>query len=192
MTDAVRLKTRSAARRVSLSAVICALSVITPQIFHLFGGQVAGNAFLPMHIPVLLGGFLLPPGAAMVCGALSPVLSFFLTGMSAMPRLIFMVLELGAYGFFASLFARKLRLPTFLSLVLSMLCGRAVYFVSVVAVLHVFHLQIPGMTSATAAVWAAVSTGVPGILLQLVLIPVLVAALKKAGLIPRDKRTRKL
>lgn len=61
MTDAVRLKTRSAARRVSLSAVICALSVITPQIFHLVGGQVAGNAFLPMHIPVLLGGFLLPP-----------------------------------------------------------------------------------------------------------------------------------
>ena len=100
MTDAVRLKTRSAARRVSLSAVICALSVITPQIFHLVGGQVAGNAFLPMHIPVLLGGFLLPPGAAMVCGALSPVLSFFLTGMPAMPRLIFMVLELGAYGFF--------------------------------------------------------------------------------------------
>lgn len=189
MTDAVRVKTRSAARQVSVSASICALSIITPQIFHLVGGQVAGNAFLPMHIPVLLGGFLLPPGAAMVCGALSPVLSFFLTGMPAVPRLIFMVLELGAYGFFVSLFARKLRLPTFLSLVLSMLCGRAVYFLSAVAALRVLHLQIPGMSSAAAAVWAAVSTGVPGIILQLVLIPALVAALKKAGLISYDKRT---
>ena len=72
MTDAVRLKTRSAARRVSLSAVICALSVITPQIFHLVGGQVAGNAFLPMHIPVMLAGMLI--GAAF-CSR--PVLQWF-------------------------------------------------------------------------------------------------------------------
>ncbi len=106
--------TAFSARTVATAALVCALSVLVPQVFHLIGGKPLGNAFLPMHLPVLLGGYLLNPAAAMLCGMLSPILGFLLTGMPAVPRLFFMIFELGAYGLFTSLFARKCRLPVFL------------------------------------------------------------------------------
>lgn len=171
------------ARTVATASLVCALSVVLPQIFHMVGGKAMGGAFLPMHLPVLLGGYLLNPAAALLCGALSPLLSFFTSGMSAFPRLIFMIFELGAYGFFTSLFAHKCRLPVFLSLPLSWICGRAVYFLSVAFALHILHVEIAGMPSAFAAVWTAVTAGVPGLILQAVTVPILVAALKKARLI---------
>ncbi len=180
------------ARTIAAAALICALSVVVPQIFHLIGGKAMGNALLPMHLPVLLGGYLLNPAAAMVCGMLSPILSFFITGMPPMPRLLFMVFELGAYGLFTSLFARKCRLPVFLSLPLSMLCGRAVYFLAAVFALHILHIEITGMSSAPAAVVTAVTTGIPGIILQIVVIPALIAALRKAKVISYAPRFGKL
>lgn len=180
------------ARTVAAAALVCALSVVLPQVFHMVGGNAMGGAFLPMHLPVLLGGYLLNPAAALLCGALSPLLSFFISGMPAFPRLIFMVFELGAYGFFTSLFAHKCRLPVFLSLPLSWICGRLVYFFSVAFVLHVLHLEVPGMTFAFAAVWTALTAGVPGLLLQAVTVPILVAALKKARLISYVPRFGKL
>lgn len=171
------------ARTVATASLVCALSVVLPQIFHMVGGKAMGGAFLPMHLPVLLGGYLLNPTAALLCGALSPLLSFFTSGMPAFPRLIFMIFELGAYGFFTSLFAHKCRLPVFLSLPLSWICGRVVYFLSVAFALHILHVEIAGMPSAFAAVWTAVTAGVPGLILQAVTVPILVAALKKARLI---------
>lgn len=180
------------ARTVATAALVCALSVLLPQIFHLVGGKPLGNAFLPMHLPVLLGGYLLNPAAAAICGMLSPILSFLLTGMPPIPRLFFMILELGAYGFFTSLFAHKCRLPVFLSLPLAMLAGRAVYFLSLVFALNILHLEISGMPSAVAALLSAVTAGVPGIILQLVAVPALLMALRKAKVIHYEPRFGKL
>lgn len=180
------------ARTVATAALVCALSVLLPQIFHLVGGKPLGNAFLPMHLPVLLGGYLLNPAAAAICGMLSPILSFLLTGMPPIPRLFFMILELGAYGFFTSLFAHKCRLPVFLSLPLAMLAGRAVYFLSLVFALNILHLEISGMPSAVAALLSAVTAGIPGIILQLVAVPALLMALRKAKVIHYEPRFGKL
>ncbi len=180
------------ARTVATAALVCALSVLFPQIFHLIGGNTLGNAFLPMHLPVLLGGYLLNPSAAMLCGMLSPTVSFLLTGMPAIPRLFFMILELGAYGLFSSLFAQKYRLPVFLSLPLAQLAGRAVYFLCLVFALHILHLEIAGMPSAAAVLGSAVAAGIPGIILQLCTVPVLLAALRKAKVIRYVPRFGKL
>lgn len=180
------------ARTVATAALVCALSVVLPQVFHLIGGKPLGNAFLPMHLPVILGGYLLNPAAALVCGALSPILSFFVSGMPPFPRLIFMIFELGAYGFSTSVFVHKCRLPVWLNLPLTWICGRAVYFAVAFFALRVLHLEIQGMTTASAAVWTAVTTGVPGIILQAVVVPILVAALKKARLIAYAPRFGKL
>lgn len=185
-------RTTFPARTVATAALVCALSVVLPQVFHLIGGKPLGNAFLPMHLPVILGGYLLNPAAALICGALSPILSFFVSGMPAFPRLIFMIFELGAYGFFTSVFVHKWRLPVFLTLPLSWICGRAVYFVTAFFALHILHLEIQGMVTASAAVWTAITTGMPGIILQAVVIPILVAALKKARLITYAPRFGKL
>ena len=174
------------------AALVCALSVVLPQVFHLIGGKPLGNAFLPMHLPVILGGYLLNPAAALVCGALSPILSFFVSGMPPFPRLIFMIFELGAYGFSTSVFVHKCRLPVWLNLPLTWICGRMMYFVTAFFALRVLHLEMQGMTTASAAVWTAVTTGVPGIILQAVVVPILVAALKKARLITYAPRFGKL
>ena len=182
-------KTAFPARTVATAALVCALAVVLPQMFHFIGGKPLGNAFLPMHLPVILGGYLLNPAAALVCGALSPILSFFVSGMPAFPRLVF---KLGAYGFFTSVFVHKCRLPVWLNLPLTWICGRAVYFVVAFFALRVLHLEIQGMASASAAVWTAVTTGVPGIILQAVVIPILVAALKKARLVTYAPRFGKL
>ena len=182
----------SAAKTVAVSAAVCALATVVPQLFHLIGGKPLGNVFLPMHLPVILGGFLLNPTAALVCGVLSPLFSFFISGMPAFPRLIFMMFELGAYGFVTSLCSQKFRLPVWITLPLSWVGGRAVFLITAVFALHVFKLEVQGMPSAWAAVWTAVTTGLPGIVLQAVAVPILVAALKKARLISYEPRFGKL
>ena len=189
----VKTKTdKSPARTVAVSACVCALATVVPQLFHLLGGKPMGNVFLPMHLPVILGGYLLSPTAALVCGVLSPLFSFFISGMPAFPRLIFMMLEFGAYGFITSLCVRKFRLPVFITLPLTWLGGRAVFLASVAFALHVLGLTIQGMPSAWATVWTAITTGFPGLILQAVAVPLLVAALRKARLLSDAPRFGKL
>ena len=182
----------SPARTVAVSAAVCALATVVPQLFHLIGGKPLGNVFLPMHLPVILGGFLLGPTAALICGVLSPLFSFFISGMPAFPRLIFMMFELGAYGVITSLCTQKFRLPVFITLPLTWVGGRTVFLIAAAFALHVLKMEIQGMPTAWAAVWTAVTTGVLGIILQAVAVPVLVAALKKARLISYEPRFGKL
>lgn len=182
----------SPARTVAVSAAVCALATVVPQLFHLIGGKPLGNVFLPMHLPVILGGFLLGPTAALICGVLSPLFSFLISGMPAFPRLIFMMFELGAYGFITSLCTQKFRLSVFITLPLTWVGGRTVFLITAAFALHVLKAEIQGMPTAWAAVWTAVTTGVPGIILQAVAVPVLVAALKKARLISYEPRFGKL
>ena len=54
-----------------------ALAVLLPVGFHMLG--VAGRIFLPMHIPVLLAGFLVGPYCGLIVGLIAPGLSFLLT-----------------------------------------------------------------------------------------------------------------
>jgi len=122
---------------------------------------------------------LMEPVWAALCGALPLVINALLTGMPAMPRLAFMVLELAAYGLLVSLFYRRLRLPSFVSLLLAMIGGRAVYFVSLLTAVRLFGFALPWAASAYAAVADAVMRGLPGIAVQLVAVPVILAALKK-------------
>lgn len=170
-------------RAAAYGGLILALGVLLPQVFHLVGGPAMGGVLLPMHLPVLLGGFLLGPVWGVVIGAVTPALSALLFGMPAMPRLLFMILELAAYGLFTGLFYRVLRLPSLVSLLLAMAAGRAVYFLSLLFTLNVLGLHLPGMSSAWLALADAVVQGLPGILVQVVLVPLLLAALRRGRLI---------
>ena len=170
-------------RSITYGGLVLALGVLLPQVFHLVGGPALGGVLLPMHIPVLLGGFLLGPVWGTVIGAVTPLLSSLLFSMPVMPRLLFMVLELAAYGLFTGLFYRVLHLPSVVSLLLSMLVGRGVYFLSLLFTLQVLELNLPGIPSAWLALTDAVVQGVPGMLMQVVLLPLLLAALKRGGLL---------
>lgn len=156
-----------------ITGLMIALGIVIPMVFHLFGGT--GPVFLPMHIPVLLGGFLLPPQFAILLGIVTPLLSSVLTGMPVMfPMGIIMAFELGFYSLTASIVFRKFKLSIIPSLIISMIAGRIVAGIVVFILASVFGLKM----NAIAFVKGAVITGVPGIIIQIILIPALLYALK--------------
>lgn len=179
-------------RKLTYGGLIAALAILLPQALHLAFGPQAGRMLLPMHLPVLLGGFVLGPVFGLVIGAVSPILSALMTGMPAMDRLPFMVIELAGYGFVSGLMYYKL-LPKkrvvdfYLSLTAAMVAGRLLYAASLFVAAEIFN--IPG-AGAIIAITATV-TGIYGIVLQLVLIPPVVVALERSGFLAKYVRTRK-
>jgi len=171
------------------AALCVALGLVVPQVFHLipFVGAVPnlGGVFLPMHIPVLLCGFLCGWKYGAVCGAVVPLISSLLTGMPVLwPQGVSMVFELAVYGLVTGLLYRGMKRNVYLSLIAAMIAGRAVSGAAK-AVLFGIAGKPFGMA---AFISGAFTVAVPGIILQLVLIPVLVAALEKAGAIPARKQ----
>lgn len=154
------------------SGLLLALGILLPIIFHSFG--ILGKIFLPMHIPVLIGGFFLSPYLAFVVGIFTPLLSGVLTGMPPIyPMAIIMAFELGTYGIVISLAVGKLKLSIIPSLILSMILGRIVAGVTVFILANLFGLKMDPYIF----VKGAIVTGIPGIIVQLILIPVLIYSL---------------
>ena len=91
-----------------LAGLMGALAIALPQVFHLVG---LGSTFLPMHIPVLLAGFVVRPGLAATVGLLAPVVSMLVTGMPPAPMVPLLVAELAALGAAASLLHERLGFP---------------------------------------------------------------------------------
>ena len=104
------------AQTLALAAALVS-AVALPQLFHFIGaasglGTSVGAAFLPMHLPIIIAGFVAGPYAGLVSGALAPVLSFALSGMPAASMLPLMIGEISAYGLFAGLL-RNTKMPAF-------------------------------------------------------------------------------
>lgn len=170
------MKRRFSTKDLVLTGVLLALGLVTPMAFHLFGGT--GPVFLPMHIPVLIGGFVLPPFLALLLGMITPLVSSVLTGMPKIfPMGVIMVFELGIYGFVASLANRKLRLSSIPSLTIAMIAGRVAAGIVVFVLSSGFGVQMNAITF----IKGAVVIGLPGIVIQIILIPSLVYAINKVN-----------
>jgi hypothetical protein len=142
------------------------------------GGQV----FLPMHIPVLLCGMLCGWPYGLACGLIGPALSCLLTGMPLPAMLPGMLVECAVYGCASGLLLRYIRTGNcyadlYICLISAMAVGR---IATGFAKAWIF---TPGV-SPFAWVTTSLVTGIPGIVLQLVLMPLVVAALTRARLIP--------
>lgn len=168
---------RDDTKRIVYGGALIALGVIFPQLFHIFGSD-AGRMFLPMHIPVLLAGFLLGPVWGLAVGVIVPILSSIITGMPAVPMLYFMLFELMAYAAVSGLLMKRMNI--YLALICTMLCGRVVYALALIVAVNMFGMNFP--FASTAAFFGGLATGLPGVLLQLVFIPPVLYALKKGGL----------
>lgn len=165
-------------RSIVITGLCLGLGLVLPSIFHMFGA-VSGQVFLPMHIPALLCGFTAGPVCGLICGVVLPLLSSVVTGMPAFyPMAITMACELAAYGFFSGLLYRRLG-RVYLSLIPAMLAGRAVSGLANWALLG---MGGGGYTLSVFLAGAFVKP-IPGIIIQLVLVPVLVKALEKSGLV---------
>ncbi len=162
-------------RFVAHSALYLALAVILPLGFHAFG--VAGRVFLPMHIPVLLAGFLVGPWSGLLVGLIAPGLSHLLTGMPPTYAVPLMSLELPMYGLIAGLTYNKMRMNVLLSLILAMVMGRVMFGLGLF-VLGMF-MDLPYTATQFFATGGAIVSGLPGIVIQLALIPVVVAAVRR-------------
>lgn len=144
--------------------VATAAAVALPQIFHLFGA-IGGETWLPMHLPVLMVGFLAGPVAGAFAGALSPIVSFALSGMPSVALLPFMVIELMVYGLCAGLL-KDVKMPSILKVLASQVAGRAVRAVFILAAFY-----MGNSTIAPAIIWNSIVAGLAGIILQLIFIP---------------------
>ncbi len=170
---------KNTTQRLVTTALMVALGLVLPMAFHAIprGGMI----FLPMHIPVLLTGFLCGPFFGLLGGLVTPLLSSLCTGMPPAAILPAMLVELAAYGLFAGLFFslfnhKSIYARSLLSLVLAMLIGRVIAGVANAMIFQA------GKFSLDLWIAGAFVTALPGILIQLVLIPVVVVAIGKSGL----------
>lgn len=167
------MKSKITTQELVLSGLLLASGIILPMIFHTF--SMTGPAFLPMHIPVLIGGMLLPPVLALLLGVITPIMSSVLTGMPvAFPMAIIMAFELGTYGLAASIVTRKLKLNTIPALIIAMIDGRIVAGLTVAALVRLFGIDMNPILY----VKGAIVTGMPGLIIQLIFVPVVVYAIR--------------
>ncbi len=176
------MNTREKTYKLVLSALFLALCLVLPI---LTGGIPAiGNMLLPMHIPVLLCGLICGWQYGLVVGFVAPLLRSVLFGMPPMyPVAIAMAFELAAYGLiiglvYAAVHKRGVA-ALYISLLTAMVGGRLVWGLAEVVLLgmagNAFTLQ--------AFLSGALLSAVPGILLQLVLIPAVMVALDRTGVV---------
>lgn len=171
------MKKRSDIKNLTLSGMFLALAFVMP----FLTGQIPqiGAMLCPMHIPVLLCGFFCGAPWGLAVGFVAPILRSFVLGMPVMfPVAICMAFELGAYGFVAGLLHNKLpkkKVYVYLSLLAAMVIGRVVWGLAMFACMG-FDASKFGMA---AFVSGAITTAIPGIILQIVLIPVVVITLSK-------------
>lgn len=170
----------SSSKRICICAVCIALCVVLPMAFHSFPN--GGSIFLPMHIPVLLCGMICGWPLGCVCGLLGPALSSLLTSMPSAAYLPPMMIECAFYGAATGFLLDHIRTgkvyaDLYISLIAAMLLGR---IISGIVKALIF---TPGLSIIA---WATASfiTGLPGIAIQLILIPILVHTLSRARLIP--------
>ena len=180
-------------RKLVLSAMFMAIGLVLPFIT----GQIQqiGNMLLPMHIPVLLCGLICGWQYGAVVGFVLPLLRYVLFGMPPIfPTGVSMTFELAAYGAVIGLIMQQLSkkntagngkkyvLNLYLALIGAMLAGRIVWglvrFILARATMQPFTLEM--------FMAGAFLTAVPGIIVQLILIPGIMAALKRAGVLNAD------
>jgi len=152
-------------------SIFIAMGVLLPIAFHVAGAM--GPIFLPMHIPVLMAGLLLGPLVGALVGVLTPISSSLLTGMPpVLPSLPIMIPELMVYGWVSGYVRRRWNLIG--ALVVAMLAGRLAAGIMVWVMAHWIELQWgPWVYLA-----ASVAKGVPGLIIQLLLIPLVVKRLE--------------
>ncbi len=167
-------------KKLTLAALFIAMGLVLPTALHGFGG---GTVLLPMHIPVLLCGFICGWRYGLGVGLLLPLIGSITAGMPPFPMIaVPMMLELATYGAVTGALHKKCNV--YVALVGAMLVGRAVSGVA-----SALFFGVAGVPYGLSAfVSGAFITALPGIVIQLVLIPILVLALERSGLLPTYRR----
>lgn len=176
-------------QNLTLSAMFMAIGLILP----FFTGQIpqVGNMLLPMHIPVILCGLICGWKYGLAVGFVLPLFRYVLFGMPVLiPMGASMAFELAAYGLTAGLVYGASRfqclLSLYRSLVIAMLAGRLVWGLARTALVAVTGEPFTWQMFMAGAFLNAI----PGIVVQLILIPTLMVALNRTGLVHFKRQGR--
>lgn len=174
------MKKLSNTRTMTLAAMFLALAFVLPFIT----GQIPqiGSMLCPMHIPVLLCGFICGWPWGLAVGFLAPLLRSITLGMPPLfPTAFCMAFELAAYGAAAGLlhkFLHNSKWNIYISLIIAMIAGRLIW-----GSMMFICMGLAGESFGFSAFLAgAITNALPGIMLQLILVPILVIALEKADM----------
>ncbi len=164
-----------------LSALFMALGIVLPSLT----GSIPqiGKMLLPMHIPVLLCGFICGWPFGLVVGFITPLLrSILFSAPPMMPTAVGMAFELAVYGAVVGILYAQLpkkNWAVYVSLIGAMLAGRIVW--------GIVSVPLNGLNGSAfsfqAFIAGAILNAIPGIVLQLVLIPAIIIALKRARVV---------
>lgn len=179
------MKNHTRLLKMILSAAFLALAYIMP----FLTGQIPeiGAMLCPLHIPVLLCGFICGWPWGLAVGFIAPLFRSLTLGMPPFfPKAVCMAFELAAYGAIAGFMHRALprKKPyIYVSLLTAMIIGRLVWGTAMFICLGLSG----GSFTFDAFLAGAVMNAIPGIILQIVLIPVLVMVLDRPGLSGLDE-----
>lgn len=184
-----RNRLRQYVKNLVLAAMFMALGLVLP----FLTGQIpqVGAMMLPMHLPVLLCGLVCGWQYGGLVGFVLPLLRHTLFGMPPLITATAMAFELAAYGMVAGfLYARSrwqcLR-ALYRCLIAAMIAGRLVWGAACVVLLGLGKLEFSWQAFLSGAVLSAI----PGIVLQLLVIPAVMVAMDRTGLVPFRKREPK-
>ena len=162
-------------RSYALTAVFIMLAVFVPWIFHQF--HLAGATFLPMHVFVLIAGLLFGWRAGLIVGMLTPVVSYSISGMPALNIMPQIMIELSAYGLIAGTLRQRYNLRPIWALLGAIIGGRVALLLAILVIYLIAgqsYSPLGPEASPFASFWSVIKQGWPGIVIQLISIPVIV------------------
>ncbi len=163
-------------KKIVLTGLFICLGLVIPYFSgHAFG--VPGNVFLPMHLPVLISGLILGPYYGAACGLITPIVSSVLTGMPALwPVLPMMTGELVTYGVLTGLLRSRAKWNIYAAMITAMIGGRIVS-----SIIFSIIMLPPGPSVVLLNMGTTLLTGLPGIIIQLLVVPVAVKLLERTA-----------
>lgn len=166
--------------KTALSALVIIAAVCLPRLVHLVAGAQGGVKYLPMYLPVIIGGALMGAKWGFTVGLIAPFMSFLVTSAFGNPmpmaeRLPFMMAELAVFALVSGAFGKliyKNKWMAFPAVLSAEIAGRA-SFVLLIAIFGRF-------TSFTVPmIWGQIKTGFVGLALQAVIAPLLIIGMRK-------------
>ena len=163
------------------AALFLALAYVLP----FLTGQIPeiGSMLCPMHLPVLLCGFICGWPWGVVVGFVAPLFRSLTFGMPPIfPTAVCMAFELAAYGGVSGMMHKllpKKKLNVYASLIVAMIVGRLVWGAAMFVCMGV---EGSGFTL-SAFLAGAIINAIPGIVLQIILIPIIVMLLDNSRML---------
>ncbi len=162
-------------KEIVLTSLFIAIGIVLPQTIHIFGGPTLGPILLPMHLPVFIGAMLLGPYKGAIIAVITVTVGVML-GMPPIYIAAYMLFELTTYALISGYLYKHLNWNIYLSFTISKIAGMFIAVLSVIIMINFFGITVPYMPVGSLAMFIS---GIPGIIIQILIVSPLVLLLKK-------------